>query len=94
MKRCLKIIVKGKVQGVGYRDFVQKHAEKLMVEGTIQNIADASVLIYAAGDATKLEDFIDVLYVGPSRAKVSEILVEPIPHERDFRKVFRVIGEE
>lgn len=94
MKRCLKIIVKGKVQGVGYRDFVQKSAAKLAIEGTVQILPDASVLIYASGDATKLEDFIDALYSGTSKSKISEVMVEPTGNDRDFRKVFRVIGEE
>ena len=93
MKRCLKIQVSGKVQGVGYRAFAQKHAQSLSIEGTIQNAEDGSVVIYASGQGPNLDKFIDALYQGTSACKVKELIAEPLLHEKDFRGVFRIIGD-
>lgn len=92
MNRCSKIIVKGKVQNVNYRDFVKKCAKKLGIEGTIQNQNDESVVIYAYGLTEILENFIDLLYKGSSKSKVEDIIVEPSQQKKDFRGVFRIIG--
>ncbi|MCK4651175.1 acylphosphatase [Candidatus Babeliales bacterium] len=92
MKRCVRIKVLGKVQGVFYRRFVQKNAEKIDIEGTIQNESDGGILVYACGLKEKLDDFIDILYKGSTQSKVSEVIVEPMSEKRDFRKVFRIIG--
>ena len=91
MKRCTRIVVKGKVQGVSYRDFVKQEAQKLDIEGTIQNATDGTVVINVCGIAQTLEDFIDVLYQGTPKSKVEEVLEEPLAPMRDFRGVFRII---
>lgn len=94
MRRCSRIVVRGKVQGVLYRDFVKEHAQKLEIEGTVQNSNDGSVVINACGSTDKFEDFIDVLYQGSPESEVEEVVEEPITHGRDFRGVFRIIGSE
>lgn len=93
MRKSLKISVSGKVQGVSYRAFVQKHAQALGIEGTAQHAEDATVIIYACGLAANLEKFIDALYKGTPEAKISDLFVEPFVNEKDFRGVFRVIGD-
>jgi len=92
MKRCLKIKVTGKVQGVFYREFAQKSAQKLQIEGTAQNMEDSSVLIQVCGTSEKLDDFIDELYKGSKQSKVDDVETEPLIQEKDFRGVFRIIG--
>jgi len=93
MRRCLKIHVLGKVQGVGYRTFTQKHAQSLGIEGTVQNADDGSVVIYASGQAPNLDKFIDALYKGTTNTEIKELIAEPLMHEKDFRGVFRIIGD-
>ena len=90
--RCSRIIVKGKVQGVFYRDFVKKHAEELAIEGTIQNTSDGTVIIDACGPSERMEDLVDFLYIGPPKSKVEEVLEQPLGQRRDFRGVFRIIS--
>jgi len=94
MKQNVKIKIIGKVQGVGYREFVQKQAKRLEIEGTIQNLADKSVMIYASGQAEKLDSFIDYLYKGTGKSKIQDIEVEPLLAEKIFRGVFRILGSE
>ena len=92
MKQCLKITVTGEVQGVGYREFVQKQAINLEVEGTVHNVSTGSVVIYACGLSENLDDLIDALYKGPKKSKVENISAEPLVVPKEFRGVFRVIG--
>lgn len=93
MKKSLKITVVGKVQGVGYREFVQKSAKKLGIIGTVQNTQEGEVVIYATGAANTLEDFIDALYEGTPTSLVKAVSAESLATEKDFREVFRVIGD-
>ena len=93
MKRCVRIIVSGVVQGVFYRDFVRESASKLGVEGSVQNQEDGSVEILACGLAESLDDFIDLLYQGSSKSNVENVAVAPLAISKEFRGVFRVIGQ-
>ena len=92
MRKCLKITVLGKVQGVSYRAFVQKNAQTLAIEGTVQNAEDGSVIIYACGGSDNLDKLIDLLYKGTTQSSVKDIVAEPFLNEKDFRGVFRIIG--
>lgn len=94
MKQCLKITVLGNVQGVGYREFVQKRAEQYSIEGTIQNTEEGTVLIYVCGLSANLDKLIDVLYKGTAKSEVKDVAIEPFVKEKDFRSVFRIIGYE
>lgn len=92
MKQCLKILISGKVQGVSYRKFVQKHAQKFEIEGTIQNLEDKkSVMVYACGSSSDLDKFIDYLYQGTPESDIQDVRAEPFLQEKDFRGVFRII---
>ena len=92
MKQCVKITISGKVQGVGYRRHVQAEAEKLNIEGTVQNQDEGHVIIFACGPSENLDNFIDALYRGPKKAQVENVAVEPFVAQKDFRGVFRIIG--
>ncbi|MBI2142378.1 acylphosphatase [Candidatus Woesearchaeota archaeon] len=56
MKRA-HIIVSGKVQGVFYRDFVRKEADKFGISGFVRNLQDGTVEIVAEGEEDKLNIF-------------------------------------
>jgi len=93
MRKCLKIQVSGKVQQNAYRSLIQKHAQSLGIEGIAQNIEDDNVVIYACGPSTLLDQFIDMLYKGTTGSKVNNVMAEPYVNEKNFRGVFRVIGD-
>jgi len=71
--RCL---VKGKVQGVFYRDFVGKHARHLALTGYVRNMPNFTVEIVAQGYRNKLEKFLAHVRKGPFLARVSDVDVE------------------
>ncbi len=95
LKKCIVVQVYGKVQGVGYRSFVQKEATALGIEGTIKNNPDGSVIIHACASSELLEAFIDIVYKGSKQSAVTEVVQKPVISEKSlFRGVFRIIGEE
>ncbi len=76
MLRNYKIIVRGKVQGVGYRFNAQAKAHALNLTGFVKNQHDESVLIYVEGNEDNINIFIDWCYTGPRWAEVKEVHAE------------------
>jgi len=63
-------LVRGRVQGVGYRDFAQRTASALGLTGYARNLDDGRVEVYAAGPPDKLSDLAAALRKGPRFADV------------------------
>jgi acylphosphatase len=63
-------LVHGRVQGVGYRYFVEKSAVELGLEGWARNLDDGRVEVYAAGAQEKIQKLAGLLRVGPRWADV------------------------
>lgn len=79
MKQTMHILVYGVVQGVGYRKFVKNKAEDLGIKGSVENLEDFSVEIYANGEFEILGSFISLLWIGPKNAVVENIKTSIIP---------------
>ncbi len=62
--------VRGRVQGVGFRYFVEHSAKALGVRGWVRNVDDGSVEVYARGTAAQLSDLAGLLRQGPRWAEV------------------------
>ncbi len=62
--------VRGRVQGVGFRYFVEQAAHQLAVTGWVRNADDGSVEVYAAGNAAQLAELAGLLWKGPRWAEV------------------------
>jgi len=75
MKR-FEIHLKGRVQGVGFRHFVLMRALDAGITGYVRNFADGSVFVLAEGEEADLELFADFLKIGPSRARVDQIIID------------------
>jgi len=67
------IIVRGRVQGVGYRAFVEREALKRGVEGWVRNRRDGSVEAVFAGALEKVDAIIEACRRGPYSARVEQI---------------------
>jgi len=65
-----KWLVRGRVQGVGYRWFAQKAAAGLGLSGYSRNLYDGRVEVYAAGAKAKLDELAGMLHRGPRWADV------------------------
>ena len=80
-------LVRGRVQGVGYRDFAQRAAASLGVTGYVRNLDDGRVEVYAAGPPDKLSDLAAVLRRGPRFSDVRGVDEQEAGprHYSDFR---------
>ncbi len=92
MKQCIKIIVTGQVQSSAYKEAIQKQAQKLHIEGTLQNHEEVDLLIFACGQSDGLDELIDEIYKGTSDIKIRDVIIEPFINEKNYRGVFRIIG--
>jgi acylphosphatase len=68
-----RIVVRGRVQGVFFRDSTRRRAEALGVTGWACNRADGAVEVVAEGEPEAVEQLVAFLREGPRRAEVSGV---------------------
>ncbi len=90
MKLQYDILVTGRVQTVGYRQFVHSIAMGQSLTGWVRNMMDGSVRIVAEGDQQALDALKDWLKQGPSRARVLDVKVSVSPFTGGFSE-FRIV---
>ena len=78
-----RFLVKGRVQGVGYRYFVLQEATRLGVTGFTRNLPDGAVEVVAEGPDAALAALADKLREGPSFARVESVAVAGTPARDD-----------
>lgn len=66
-------LISGRVQGVGFRYFVQEKAFELGLNGFARNLEDGRVEVYATGFPEKLSELAAALHVGPRMADVRSV---------------------
>jgi acylphosphatase len=74
-----QITVHGRVQGVGFRFYVQHIGNRLGLTGNVRNCPDSTVEIVVEGNAGKIADFIEQVRKGPSLARVQRVDVVDVP---------------
>ena len=77
--------VEGRVQGVGYRVYIQEMAERMGVRGTIKNLPDGSVQVIAEGRPSRLERLEQALHVGSPASSVTRVTVSREPSKHAFK---------
>ncbi|HER44118.1 MAG TPA: acylphosphatase [Candidatus Eisenbacteria bacterium] len=83
--RRIHAIVRGVVQGVGFRFFTKYLAERFGLSGFVRNRGDGTVELEAEGDEEAVSAFLEALESGPPRAAhVSGIEVEDLPVSGDL----------
>ena len=84
MLRRVRIIVRGLVQGVGFRAYIANIARKLGLKGFVKNLDDGSVLIVAEGEEESLAKLVDAAQRGPPAAIVESVDVIYEDYRGDF----------
>ena len=79
--RSVRITVRGRVQGVGYRDWIVRRARALKLDGWVRNRSDGSVEIMASGEGSAVEELVQAAHRGPPSAHVTEARVEDSDEE-------------
>ena len=77
-EKRVHIIVRGLVQGVGFRMFVHREASARSLSGWTRNLPDGTVEIEAQGNAGMVEELARKAKIGPSRSQVNSIAVREI----------------
>ena len=77
--RRLEATVRGRVQGVGFRWFVVRHASRLGLAGAVANEPDGSVSVVAEGPEAALAELLGLLHDGPAGASVEDVRHELLP---------------
>lgn len=67
-------LVKGRVQGVGFRWFVQREASEIGLRGWVRNTDEGHVEVLAAGDPEDLAELKDALRKGSRGSRVDAII--------------------
>ena len=86
-----RFIIRGRVQGVGYRYFAITAGQSCRVTGTVRNLPDGSVEVVAEGTASALAGFRIQLQRGPSFSRVTfidEMELEPTGRYLGFNIVY------
>ena len=71
--KAIHVIVRGRVQGVGFRAFVEHQALSRGVEGWVRNRRDGTVEAVFAGDTASVEAMIGACKTGPRGSRVDDI---------------------
>jgi acylphosphatase len=85
-----RYLISGMVQGVGFRYFAMRAAERLGVAGYAKNLRDGRVEAYAIGGEPALAKFRAELERGPQGAQVSGVSEEDAPFLEQFSKRFSI----
>jgi len=86
--QACRFLVRGRVQGVGFRWFVEREAHILGVAGWVRNNSDSSVEVFAVGTREQLSGLRSRLREGPRAARVDaveELEAKPVPGLTTFR---------
>ena len=81
-----KIIVKGIVQGVGYRYFCYQKASEYGILGYAKNLFNGDVELEVEGDKNLIQDFMKELKIGPSRSQVTAINVDFNEYQNKYKE--------
>lgn len=87
---AVRATVRGRVQGVGYRDATVRRARALGVLGWVRNDDDGVVRVHAEGTAEAVEELVAWLHEGPRAARVEAVDVERV--KREGHEQFAVRG--
>jgi len=86
VKTAKKFLIKGRVQGVGYRYFADRVASELGICGYVKNLWDGNVEVYAIGDATALDEFKRQLAEGPRSARITAVDESDEPGNKRYNR--------
>ena len=84
MNKAIKLIIRGRVQGVGYRRWFEQQALALALTGYVKNLDSGEVEAVIVGHFDVLQELISRSYDGPLRAEVVQVFQIILAHEQNF----------
>ena len=89
--RAVRVVVRGKVQGVGFRWYVREAARRAELAGWVRNLPDGSVAFEAAGTPEGVAFLLDAVRRGPPRSRVDDVSVSEAAGEEGLARPFAVL---
>jgi acylphosphatase len=86
----IRYVVRGRVQGVGFRWFVLREATRLQLTGFVANLPDGTVEVQACGAVAALESLHARLAQGPAGAHVTDVEKQDLSHQGGKFKSFEI----
>ena len=83
-------LISGRVQGISFRSFTVKIAERLGLTGWVKNLPDGRVESMVEGEEKNVEKFLRLLNKGPILSRVNEVKIEREKYTGDFSD-FKII---
>ena len=77
-------LIRGRVQGVGFRLHMQRAAGLRQVVGWVRNLADGNVEAVVQGPPDAVTSLVDWAREGPRGARVDEVVVQPLETDERF----------
>ena len=89
MKKSLRLLLTGSVQGMFFEQFIKENAEKLDVRGFMRKLDDGKVEIFIEGDNVNVDSMLEVCKKGSQHSQIRSIEQKP-ERFQDFR-IFKVL---
>ncbi len=89
-----RFFVSGRVQGVGFRFFVEQTAARLAVGGYVRNLIDGRVEVYVIGDMEQMDALKGALQCGPRMASVHRVDEQDAETQTEYVKSFTIERDE
>ncbi|MDD3520774.1 MAG: acylphosphatase [Actinomycetota bacterium] len=90
MKKCIEILLEGRVQGVGFRNFTLNIALRHDIKGYVKNTHEGNLEIVCCGSREDVDKFVNEIKRGPSFAFISKIRINDYADNVNF-KDFKII---
>ena len=82
--KTYKVLLSGRVHGVGFRYFVESTASKYDISGYVRNTFDRKVEVVCQGEEEDLKQFIDEVKKGPAFSVITDVKIEEIKDSRKY----------
>ena len=93
MEKRAEIILKGRVQKAGFRDYIDEIAFNLNLRGWVKNLDDGTVKVVCEGSSKDIETFVDKIKIREYPIRVEDAKVEYLPSTDEFND-FTIIRED
>ena len=77
IKKTLRLVIHGRVQGVFFRDSMRLEAQHLAIAGWVRNRSDGTVEAVVQGDPAAVDAIVRWAHRGPQHAQVERVNIEP-----------------
>jgi len=90
MKSASRIVVKGTVQGVFFRQFVKENADNLKLKGFVRNIDTGEVEVIVEGEKEQVERLLGILKKGTEHSHIRDVQIQEKKWTGDYKE-FKIL---